>query len=43
MYSPELLMMDGKTDVESYAKINNLRNWCIWLVLLQEYITCTDI
>jgi hypothetical protein len=23
----------------NYAKINNLRNWCIWLVLLWEYIT----
>jgi hypothetical protein len=29
--------------VESYAKINNLRNWCIWLVLLQEYITTVQV
>jgi hypothetical protein len=32
---------DGRKDrpkhVQCYAKINNLRNWCIWLVLLQEY------
>jgi hypothetical protein len=34
---------DGRKDrpkhVQCYAKVNNLRNWCTWLVLLWEYIT----
>jgi hypothetical protein len=34
---------DGRKDrpkhVECFTRINNWRNWCIWLVLLQEYIT----
>jgi hypothetical protein len=35
---PEYTPDDGRRDrpkqVECCAKINNLRNWCIWLVLL---------
>ena len=39
-YSFEL-MMDGKTagNVEHFTRINNLRNRCILLVVLSEYIT----
>jgi hypothetical protein len=37
MYNSELLMMDGETARNMWSvmqKINNLRNWCILLVLL---------
>jgi len=41
VYNARILMMDGETvrNMQSFIPKINLRNWCILLVLLYEYIT----
>jgi len=44
MYSPELLMMDGKTETCSVSFQNKITliHWCIWLVgFTIEILWCT--
>jgi hypothetical protein len=38
-WAPDDGQKDRSEHVECFTRINNLRNRCIWLVVLQEYIT----